>query len=101
MLGDIPDIDARPPDTTLFVCRLNPKTGEEGLRIVFSRFGRITNIDLIRDRKTQQSLCYAFITFEKAENAERAFLGMQKAIIDSYNVVVDFSQSLKGPKYKT
>lgn len=98
MIGDIPDIDAHPPDTTLFICKLNPITSEEGLKILFSRFGNVDRVDLIRDKKTGDSLCYGFIDFSKAVEAENAYLKMQKAIIDGRIVKVDFCQSLRGPK---
>lgn len=98
MLGDIPDIDAHPPDTTLFICKLNPITSEEGLKVLFSRFGKVDRVDLIRDKKTNESLCYGFIDFSKASEAENAYLKMQKAIIDQRIVRVDFCQSLRGPR---
>ena len=98
MLGDIPDIDAKPPDTALFICKLNPRTNEDGLNIVFSRFGHVERIDLIRDKKTNESLCYGFIDYSKASEAENAYIHMQRAIIDGRHVLVDFCQSLRGPK---
>ena len=41
MVGDLPDVDAAPPDNVLFVCKLNPVTTEDDLEIIFSRFGTI------------------------------------------------------------
>lgn len=98
MLGDIPDADARPPDTTLFVCKLHPRTTEDGLKIVFSKFGTVTRIDLVKDKKTNESKCYAFIEFSKASEAENAYKKMQHAVIDNRIVLVDFCQSVRGPK---
>ncbi|KAH0791203.1 peptidyl-prolyl cis-trans isomerase-like 4 [Histomonas meleagridis] len=98
LLGDIPDADQKPPDTSLFVCKLSPITTEDGLKIVFSRFGEVKRVDLIRDKVTGESLCYGFVDFEKASDAENAFLKMRRAIIDNRQVLVDFSQSLRGPK---
>ncbi|EAY11786.1 hypothetical protein TVAG_106810 [Trichomonas vaginalis G3] len=100
MLGDIPDADARPPDTTLFICKLHPRTTEDGLRIVFSKFGTVTRVDLLKDKKTGQSLCYGFIEFSKAVEAENAYKKMQRAVIDNRIVLVDFCQSLRGPQSK-
>ncbi|KAK1308198.1 hypothetical protein QJS10_CPA09g00974 [Acorus calamus] len=59
--GDIPDADIKPPDNVLFVCKLNPVTKDEDLYTIFSRFGTVTSADIIRDFKTGDSLCYAFI----------------------------------------
>ncbi len=40
-VGDIPDVEAAPPENVLFVCKLNPVTTAEDLEIIFSRFGKI------------------------------------------------------------
>lgn len=95
MFGDIPSLDARPPDSMLFVCRLNPATSVDGLKIFFSRFGEVVRVDLIRDRKTGDSLCDDFVVFEKATQAESAFLQVPRAVIDGRLVIVDFCQSVK------
>ena len=63
--------------------------------IIFSKFGALDSIDLIRDRKTGESRCYAFINFKTKASAERAFIQMQNATIDGKKVFVDFTQSLK------
>uniref|UniRef100_A0AAY4DGR8 Peptidyl-prolyl cis-trans isomerase n=1 Tax=Denticeps clupeoides TaxID=299321 RepID=A0AAY4DGR8_9TELE len=64
MVGDLPDADIRPPENVLFVCKLNPVTTDEDLEIIFSRFGAIKSCEIIRDWKTGESLCYAFIEFD-------------------------------------
>lgn len=60
-IGDIPDADVKPPENVLFVCKLNPVTEDEDLHTIFSRFGTVTSAEVIRDFKTGDSLCYAFI----------------------------------------
>ncbi|GMP55159.1 hypothetical protein CsSME_00020063 [Camellia sinensis var. sinensis] len=60
-IGDIPDADIKPPDSVLFVCKLNPVTEDEDLHTIFSRFGTVISAEVIRDYKTGDSLCYAFI----------------------------------------
>uniref|UniRef100_A0AAQ4RLI4 Peptidyl-prolyl cis-trans isomerase n=1 Tax=Gasterosteus aculeatus aculeatus TaxID=481459 RepID=A0AAQ4RLI4_GASAC len=68
MVGDLPDADMRPPENVLFVCKLNPVTTDEDLEIIFSRFGTIQSCEIIRDWKSGDSLCYAFIEFDKLQN---------------------------------
>jgi len=99
LLGDIPDMNLRPPDTTLFICKMHPKTNEDGLKIVFSRFGEVTNVDVIRN-KNGNSKCYGFVEFSKPFEAENAYKLMQNAAIDHRKVLVDFCQSLKGRNTK-
>ena len=93
LMGDLPSAEVRPPENVLFVCKLNPVTDDEDLRVIFSRFGQVVNCDIIRDTKTGDSLQYAFVEFENNEVCERAFLGMQNVIVDDRRIKVDFSQS--------
>uniref|UniRef100_A0A8B9VJZ9 RRM domain-containing protein n=1 Tax=Anas zonorhyncha TaxID=75864 RepID=A0A8B9VJZ9_9AVES len=51
------------PHLTLFVARLNLQTTEEKLKEVFSRYGDIRKIRLVRDLVTGFSKGYAFIEF--------------------------------------
>ncbi|KAJ3679317.1 hypothetical protein LUZ60_017328 [Juncus effusus] len=94
IIGDIPDADMKPPENVLFVCKLNPVTQDEDLYTIFSRFGPVTSAEIIRDYKTGDSLCYAFIEFEDKESCERAYFKMDNVLIDDRRIHVDFSQSV-------
>lgn len=96
MIGDLPNVDAKPPEESLFVCRLNPITTDEDLEIIFSRFGKVITCDIIRDHKTGDSLNFAFVTFATKEAAEAAYFKMDNVLIDDRRVHVDFSQSMHG-----
>uniref|UniRef100_A0A671L2A3 Peptidyl-prolyl cis-trans isomerase n=1 Tax=Sinocyclocheilus anshuiensis TaxID=1608454 RepID=A0A671L2A3_9TELE len=100
MVGDLPDADIKPPENVLFVCKLNPVTTDEDLEIIFSRFGAIKCCEIIRDWKTEESLCYAFIEFEKVEDCEKAYFKMDNVLIDDRRIHVDFSQSVSKIKWK-
>ncbi|XP_048842534.1 peptidyl-prolyl cis-trans isomerase-like 4 [Brienomyrus brachyistius] len=100
MVGDLPDADVKPPENVLFVCKLNPVTTDEDLEIIFSRFGSIKSCEIIRDWKTGDSLCYAFIEFEKEEDCEKAYFKMDNVLIDDRRIHVDFSQSVSKIKWK-
>jgi peptidyl-prolyl cis-trans isomerase-like 4 len=71
MVGDLPFANVRPPENVLFVCKLNAVTRDEDLELIFSRFGVIMSCQVIRDKKTGDSLQYAFIEFDKREDAEQ------------------------------
>ena len=94
MIGDLPDAGARPEDNLIFVCKLNPVTTEEDLEIIFSRFGKVTCCDVVKDWKTGESLCYAFVGFETKEQAEQAYFKMDNVLIDDRRIHVDFYQSM-------
>ena len=74
MVGDLPFANVRPPENVLFVCKLNPVTRDEDLELIFSRFGLIMSCQVIRDKRTGDSLQYAFIEFDKREDAEQVIV---------------------------
>lgn len=105
MLGDLPSADAKPPENVLFICRLNPITEEVDLERIFSRFGKINSVKILKDPKTGQSLQYGFIEYDEKENCEKAYLKMDNVLLDDRRIHVDFSQSLakhreRGQRYR-
>eukprot|EP01084_Bolivina_argentea_P166135 288513_1 len=94
MLDDIPNIDSKPPENVLFVCRLNSITTDEDLKIIFKQFGKILSCEIIRDWKTGDSLQYAFIEYDKIQECQKAYIKMENALIDDRRIHVDFSQSV-------
>ncbi|KAI1443581.1 cyclophilin-like domain-containing protein [Annulohypoxylon stygium] len=94
MMGDLPFAEVKPPENVLFVCKLNPVTTDSDLEIIFSRFGKILSCEIIRDKKTGDSLQYAFIEFEDKASCEGAYSKMQGVLIDDRRIHVDFSQSV-------
>lgn len=93
VLDGITDPTITPPDTVLFVCKLNPLTTSEGLRMCFSQFGAVKDASVTHDSKGN-SRCYAFVEFETKASCDRAFAKMDKALIDDSRIHVDFSQSV-------
>ncbi|KAK8092820.1 hypothetical protein PG999_014407 [Apiospora kogelbergensis] len=94
MMGDLPFAEVKPPENILFVCKLNPVTTDADLELIFSRFGTILSCEVIRDKKTGDSLQYAFIEYEDKSAAEAAYAKMQSVLIDDRRIHVDFSQSV-------
>lgn len=94
MMGDLPFAEVKPPENVLFVCKLNPVTRDEDLELIFSRFGKILSCEVIRDKKTGDSLQYAFIEYEEKSASEAAYFKMQGVLIDDRRIHVDFSQSV-------
>lgn len=94
MVGDLPFAEVKPPENVLFVCKLNPVTQDEDLELIFSRFGKILSCEVIRDKRTGDSLQYAFIEFEEKKDCEQAYFKMDGVLIDDHRIHVDFSQSV-------
>lgn len=99
IVGDLPDADIAPPENVLFVCKLNPVTTDEDLEIIFSRFGKIIGCEVIRDKKTGNSLQYAFIEFADKKSCEDAYFKMDNVLIDDRRIHVDFSQSVSKMRW--
>ena len=94
MVGDLPFAEVKPPENVLFVCKLNPVTQDSDLELIFSRFGKILSCEVIRDKRTGDSLQYAFIEFEEKKDCEQAYFKMDGVLIDDHRIHVDFSQSV-------
>lgn len=83
---------------TLFVSRLNPQTTEEKLYEVFSQYGDIRRLRLVRDVVTGFSKRYAFVEYREERSVVRARRDANKTVVDQHEVFVDFEQerTLKG-----
>lgn len=57
---------------SVFVGDLGGDINEDALLDAFSRFGKVTAVDLKRDKYTGELLGYAFVYFAKEEEAQRA-----------------------------
>ncbi|XP_018805056.1 PREDICTED: peptidyl-prolyl cis-trans isomerase-like 4 isoform X2 [Bactrocera latifrons] len=100
IVGDLPDAEMAPPENVLFVCKLNPVTTDDDLEIIFSRFGKVKNCEVIRDKKTGDSLQYAFVEFDDQKSCEAAYFKMDNVLIDDRRIHVDFSQSVAKVKWR-
>eukprot|EP01130_Rhizamoeba_saxonica_P004093 TRINITY_DN1685_c0_g1_i1.p1 TRINITY_DN1685_c0_g1~~TRINITY_DN1685_c0_g1_i1.p1 ORF type:complete len:400 (+),score=92.63 TRINITY_DN1685_c0_g1_i1:146-1345(+) len=94
LMGDVPHADIKPPDNVLFVCKLNPITTEESLNIIFSKYGKLSSCEIIKDKKSGDSLCYAFVEYDDSKSCEEAFFKTNNSLIDDRRIHVDFSQSV-------
>lgn len=86
------------PLLTLFVARLNQHTSEEKLHQVFSKYGDIQKLRLVRDVVTDFSKGYAFVEYKEERAVMRARRDANKLVVDQHELFVDFEQerTLKG-----
>uniref|UniRef100_A0A667Y8C4 U11/U12 small nuclear ribonucleoprotein 35 kDa protein n=2 Tax=Myripristis murdjan TaxID=586833 RepID=A0A667Y8C4_9TELE len=86
------------PLLTLFVARLNPQTAEDKLHEVFSKYGDIQRLRLVRDIVSGFSKGYAFIEYKEERSVVRARRDANKLVVDQHELFVDFEQerTLKG-----
>ncbi|XP_077099782.1 U11/U12 small nuclear ribonucleoprotein 35 kDa protein [Siphateles boraxobius] len=80
------------PHLTLFVARLNPQTSEDKLQEVFSKFGDVRRVRLVRDIVTGFSKRYGFVEYKEERSLKRAWRDANKLVVDQYELFVDFEQ---------
>lgn len=86
------------PHKTIFVARLNHRTSEATLKQIFSTFGEILKVSLIRDIVTGFSRGYAFVEFKESRSVQQAYNEGHKLDIDGNIVLVDYEheRNMKG-----
>lgn len=86
------------PKRTIFIARLNIKTDEQKLRLIFSEFGDIRSCKVIRDIVTGMSRGYAFIEYESSSSAKLACREAHKMELEGRKIFVDHEcgRSLPG-----
>lgn len=86
------------PLLTLFVARLNLQTKEEKLREVFSRYGDIRRLRLVKDLVTGFSKGYAFVEYKEERALLKAYRDADGLVIDQHEIFVDYEleRTLKG-----
>lgn len=77
---------------TIFAARLNPKTDENALRRLFSEYGEIKRLRLVRDIVTGFSRGYGFIEYEDEYSARKAFVQANKTLLDGSEIFVDYER---------
>ncbi|XP_030921555.1 RNA-binding protein 3-like [Geospiza fortis] len=73
----------------LFVGGLNYDTDEQGLEQHFSSFGPISEVVVVKDRETQRSRGFGFVTFSNPEHASDAMQAMNGECLDGRQIRVD------------
>uniref|UniRef100_A0A8C9HZX8 RRM domain-containing protein n=1 Tax=Piliocolobus tephrosceles TaxID=591936 RepID=A0A8C9HZX8_9PRIM len=82
----------------LFVGGLNLKTDEKTLKAAFVKYGRINNLFLMKDRETNKSRGFAFVTFESPADAKAAARDLNGKYLDGKAIKV--AQAIK-PAFKS
>lgn len=82
--------------TRIFVGNLAHGTSERDLRSTFERFGKVSSVQLIRDRQTGTPRGFAFVGMPSWEDADEAIVRLNGASLTGRQIVV--SQAQSGPK---
>uniref|UniRef100_A0A0D9WC54 RRM domain-containing protein n=1 Tax=Leersia perrieri TaxID=77586 RepID=A0A0D9WC54_9ORYZ len=85
----MPRYDDRYGSTRLYVGRLSSRTRSRDLEYLFSRYGRIREVELKRD--------YAFIEFSDARDADEARYNLDGRDVDGSRILVEFAKGVQIP----
>uniref|UniRef100_A0A8C6QVD5 RRM domain-containing protein n=1 Tax=Nannospalax galili TaxID=1026970 RepID=A0A8C6QVD5_NANGA len=87
----------------LFIGGLNTETNEKALEAVFGKYGQIVEIFWIKNRETNKSRSFAFVTFESPADAKDAARDMNGKSLDGKAIKVEqatkpsFESGRRGP----
>lgn len=76
----------------LYVGSLAWSTTEDGLKAAFEEFGEIEEVKIITDWESGRSRGFGFITFQNAEDAEKALNAMNGKELDGRALRVNYAQ---------
>nr|XP_033810454.1 cold-inducible RNA-binding protein-like isoform X2 [Geotrypetes seraphini] len=76
-------------DGKLFIGGLNFTTDERNLEDAFCKYGQIAEVVVVKDRETQRSRGFGFVTYENPEDAKDAMMAMNGKTVDGRQIRVD------------
>lgn len=66
----------------LYIANLSKRVNERDLEDKFERFGKIDNLIVVRDPISKESRGFAFITYERLDDAEEAIKVMHRTKLE-------------------
>lgn len=88
LLGDTASLSSSSSSSrTIFIARLSPHTRSTDLRDIFSRFGTITDCNVVPAKRI------AFITFSSILECDEAVKRMDGVVVDESRIRVDYAHS--------
>lgn len=77
----------------VFVASISWNTKESGLSDHFSQVGTVEEAIIIKDRETQRSRGFGFVTFSNSDEADRAIQELDNSLLDGKNIKVSIAKS--------
>ncbi|XP_021647034.2 small RNA-binding protein 11, chloroplastic isoform X1 [Hevea brasiliensis] len=75
--------------TNDFAAGISFSTTEKSLAEAFSKFGQVVESEIIRDKASNKSKGYGYVTFATEDEAKKAFMEMNGKLVDGRPVFVD------------
>jgi RNA recognition motif-containing protein len=77
----------------IYISGISPTVTENHLQELYSQFGNLAKIDLLKDPETGLNRGYAFIEFKDEDSANSAILQTQNTLLEGENIQVSVSRS--------
>ena len=74
----------------LGVYGLGEKTNKEEIRTLFSNFGQLSKIEVLKERVKKQTMGFAFVFFVESTKAKSAQVSLNGIKINERKIVIDF-----------
>lgn len=78
--------------TIIFLKGLAKSTPEGRLKVVFSQFGNVNRVKIVTDKKSKESLGFAYIWFPDNESAQSAIREMNGKFLDGRFIQVQMAK---------
>ncbi|CAF3923802.1 unnamed protein product [Rotaria magnacalcarata] len=79
------------PSAVLGVFGLSQYTTERDLKDLFHKFGRVKDVQVVIDKKTNKSRGFGFVYYEEVESATRAKEALNASELDHHRLRIDYS----------
>ena len=79
-------------ETRLYVGNLSKSTTEEDLHALFAQAGKVSTVEVIKERKSGESKGFAFVTMSEQSEAERAISMFNAYSFDDHELKVDLAK---------
>jgi len=89
------------PSSTVYISNLSYKRDRNGLKSLFSRYGKIKHIKIIVEPTTNQSKGMAFVEMNSIDEATSAIEELDGQVIDGRTVKANFAIPQKEEKKRT
>ncbi|OFZ25771.1 MAG: hypothetical protein A2381_03370 [Bdellovibrionales bacterium RIFOXYB1_FULL_37_110] len=73
---------------TVYIGNLNYKRDEEGIKFLFSKYGKVKSVEIIIDPDNDKKLGYAFVRMYRTSEAIKAIKGLNGKIVDGRTLKV-------------
>jgi len=80
-------------ETRLYVGNLSKSTTQEELSTLFAQAGKVTAAELIKDRRSDESRGFAFITMSAQSEADKAISMFNTYSLDEHALKVSLAKS--------